>query len=84
MSIRRQEIILFPSPTQLFIACNTEKRGEPGIFPRVSMMQLENFLSKQAASCILFCHGNFGPPKILVRGTKIPGKLVAGPLFSEN
>ena len=22
------------------------------------------------------CHGNFGPPKILVRGTKIPGKLV--------
>ena len=22
------------------------------------------------------CHGNFGPPKSLVRGTKIPGKLV--------
>ena len=22
------------------------------------------------------CHGNFGPPKILVRGTKISGKLV--------
>jgi len=23
-----------------------------------------------------YCHGNFGPPKILVRGTKISGKLV--------
>ena len=22
------------------------------------------------------CHGNFGPAKILVRGTKIPGKVV--------
>ena len=28
----------FPSPTQLFVACSTEKRGEPGIFSHVSMM----------------------------------------------
>ena len=28
----------FPGPTQLFVACSTEKRGEPGIFSHVSMM----------------------------------------------
>ena len=27
----------FPGPTQLSIACSTEKRGEPGIFSHVSM-----------------------------------------------
>ena len=30
----------------------------------------------------LLCHGNFGPAKILVRGTKIPGKLVRPDHFS--
>ena len=30
----------------------------------------------------LNCHGNFGPAKILVRGTKIPGKLVRPDHFS--
>ena len=30
----------------------------------------------------VFCHGNFGPAKILVRGTKIPGKLVRPDHFS--
>ena len=30
----------------------------------------------------LHCHGNFGPAKILVRGTKIPGKLVRPDHFS--
>ena len=29
----------------------------------------------QAARLQLYCHGNFGPAKILVRGTKIPGKF---------
>ena len=38
MSIRGQEVILFPSSTQFFIACNTEKRGDPGIFPHVNMV----------------------------------------------
>ena len=28
----------FPGPAQLFVACSTEKRGEPGIFSHVSMM----------------------------------------------
>ena len=27
----------FPGPAQLFVACSTEKRGEPGIFSHVSM-----------------------------------------------
>ena len=27
----------FPGPTQLFVACSTEKRGEPGMFPHVSI-----------------------------------------------
>ena len=27
----------FPDPTQLSVACSTEKRGEPGIFSHVSM-----------------------------------------------
>ena len=31
-------IASFPGPTQLFVACSTEKRGEPGIFSHVSMM----------------------------------------------
>ena len=30
-------IASFPGPTQLFVACSTEKRGEPGIFSHVSM-----------------------------------------------
>ena len=38
MSIRGQEVTLFQPPTQLFIACNAEKRGEPSIFPHVNMM----------------------------------------------
>ena len=29
----------------------------------------------------VWCHGNFGPAKILVRGTKIPGKLVRRTIF---
>ena len=29
----------FPAPAQLFIACSTEKRGEPGMFPHVRMSQ---------------------------------------------
>ena len=28
----------FLGPAQLFVACSTEKRGEPGIFSHVSMM----------------------------------------------
>jgi len=28
----------FPGPTQLFVACNTEKQGEPGTFAYVRMM----------------------------------------------
>ena len=28
----------FPGPAQLFVACSTEKRGEPGMFPHVSIM----------------------------------------------
>ena len=27
----------FPGPTQLIVACSTEKRGEPGMFPHVSI-----------------------------------------------
>ena len=27
----------FPGPAQLFVACSTEKRGEPGIFSHVNM-----------------------------------------------
>ena len=29
-------VALFPGPTQLSVACSTEKRGEPGIFSHVS------------------------------------------------
>ena len=32
----------FPGFAQLFIACSTVKRGEPGIFSHVSMMLSEN------------------------------------------
>ena len=31
------ELASFPGPAQLFIACGTEKHGEPGIFSHVSM-----------------------------------------------
>ena len=30
-------LVSFPGPAQLFVACSTEKRGEPGIFSHVSM-----------------------------------------------
>ena len=36
------KLALSLGPTQLFVACSTEKRGEPGIFSHVRMTQSTN------------------------------------------
>ena len=48
------------------------------IVPVHFLIKLQNPLKerRKTESHKVVCHGNFGPPKILVRGTKIPGKLV--------
>ena len=33
----QDSIASFPGPAQLFVACSTKKRGEPGIFSHMSM-----------------------------------------------
>ena len=37
-----QKLASYPGPTQLSVACSTEKWAEPGIFSHVSMTQSEN------------------------------------------
>ena len=57
---RREEegkVSSFPGPAQLSVTCSTEKQGEPGIFSRVSMTELENgenFQNKQAAFRVFY------------------------------
>ena len=37
VQIRQLGLASFPGPAQLFVACSTEKQGEPGMFPHVSI-----------------------------------------------
>ena len=55
--------------------------GEHSVIPPFSVLGVaaEPYMSHdRRARCnlVMYCHGNFGPAKILVRGTKIPGKSV--------
>ena len=44
--------------------------------PLASTAKNDKLMSVYTTLCQWVCHGNFGPPKFFVRGTKIPGKLV--------
>ena len=37
----QRKLASFPGPAQLFVACSTEKRGEPGMFPHVSITVID-------------------------------------------
>ena len=51
-------IASFPGPTQLSVACSTEKQGEPGIFSHEhDIINGKNFQNKQL--CFAYCSTDY-------------------------